>query len=152
MAIPPFKEKRMKLNRYLAALLAASSVAFALPADAQRGPGGPGAHHEMQGGGMRMLRGLELTAEQREQVSAIFKEQAPAFRERANAAHAAHAALRKGALDPNADVRALADAVGKAHADAALLRAETMRRVTALLTPEQRTKLEQAREGRRGRG
>jgi Spy/CpxP family protein refolding chaperone len=152
MAIPPFKEKRMKLNRYLAALLAASSVAFALPADAQRGPGGPGAHHEMQGGGMRMLRGLELTAEQREQVSAIFKEQAPAFRERANAAHAAHEALRKGTLDPNADVRALADAVGKAHADAALLRAETMRRVTALLTPEQRAKLEQAREGRRGRG
>jgi Spy/CpxP family protein refolding chaperone len=154
MAIPPFKEKRMKLNRYLAALLAASSVAFALPAAAQRGPGGPG-HHEMQGGGMRMLRGLELTAEQREQVSQIFKEQAPALRERANAAHAAHEALRKGALDPNADVRPLADAVGKAQADAALLRAETMRRVTALLTPEQRAKLEERsreRQQRRGRG
>ena len=62
MAIPPFKEKRMKLNRYLAALLAASSVAFALPAHAQRGPGGPGAYHEMHGGSMRMLRGLDLSA------------------------------------------------------------------------------------------
>ena len=145
----------MKLNRYLAALLAASSVAFALPADAQRGPGGPGAYHEMHGGSMRMLRGLDLSAEQREQVSQIFKQQAPAFRERANAAHAAHDALRKGALDPNADVRALADAVGKAHADAALLRVDTMRRVTALLTPEQRSKLEERsreRQERRGRG
>ena len=145
----------MNLNRYLAALLAASSVAFTLPAHAQRGPGGPGAHHEMHGGGLRMLRGLELTAEQREQVSQIFKEQAPAFRSSANATHAAQEALRKGALDPNADVRALADAVGKAHAEAALLRAETMRRVTALLTPEQRTKLEERsreRQERRGRG
>jgi len=134
----------MKLNRYLAGLLVASSVALALPAEAQRGPG-PGAHHEMRGGGMRMLRGLDLTTEQREQARKIFEEQAPAFRERANALRAAHEALRKAAVDPNADVRALADTVGKAHADAAVQRVETMRRVTALLTPEQRQKLEQGR-------
>ena len=133
----------MKLNRYLAGLLVASSVAFALPAQAHRGPG-PGAHHEMHGG-MRMLRGLDLTAEQREQARKIFEEQAPAFKERANALRAAHEALRRAAVDPNADVRALADAVGKAHADAAVQRVETMRRVTALLTPEQRQKLEQGR-------
>jgi Spy/CpxP family protein refolding chaperone len=138
----------MKLNRTLAGFLAASAVALALPVQAHsRGPG-----HEAGCAGM--FRHLQLTAEQRTQVSKIFEEQAPAFKQRVEADRAAHEALRKAAIDPNADVRPLADAVGKAHADAALLRAETMRRVTALLTPEQRTKLEQARErqGHRGRG
>jgi protein CpxP len=139
----------MKLNRYLAGLLVASSVAFALPAEAHRGYG-PGAHHEMQGGGMRLLRGLDLTAEQREQARKIFEERSGAFRANAEAARAAHEALRKAAVDPNADVRALADAVGKAHADAAVLRVETMRRVVALLTPEQRQKLEQGRSRQGG--
>ena len=143
----------MKLNHYLAGLLVASSVAFALPAEAQRGPG-PGAHHEMHGGGMRMLRGLELTTEQREEARKIFQEQSGAFRANAEAARTAHEALRKAAVDPNANVRALADAVGKAHADGALLRVETMRRVVALLTPEQRQKLEQRapRQGGEHRG
>ena len=141
----------LKLNRYLAGLLVASSVALALPAHAQRAP--DGAHHEHRyGGGMRMLRGLDLTPEQREQVSKIFEEQKPAFRERANALRAANDALRKAAADPNADVRAAANALGKAHADAAVQRVETMRRVTALLTPEQRQKLEQRREQHEHRG
>jgi Spy/CpxP family protein refolding chaperone len=140
----------MKLNRYLAGLLLASSVAFALPAHAHRGgmdgAGGPG--------GMRMLRQLDLTQEQRDQAFRIFHEQAPAFRERAQAARAAQDALRKAALDASADagrIRQLADEVGKAHAEMAVMRAETVRRVTALLTPEQRQKLEQAGEARRGR-
>ena len=136
----------MKLNRYLAGLLVATSVAFALPAEAQRGPDGA-----------RMLRGLDLTQAQRDQARSIFEEQAPALRERGEAARQAHEALRKATLDPNADgarFRELAEAAGRAHAEAALLRAETMRRVVALLTPEQRQKLEQSRErqGRRGRG
>jgi Spy/CpxP family protein refolding chaperone len=152
MAIPPIeKEKPMKLNRYLAALLAASSVALALPAHAHRG----GMDGMQGGGGARMLRGLDLTQEQRDQAFKIFHEQAPAFRERAQAARAAQEALRKAAVDPNADagrLRQLADEVGKAHADTALMRAETFRRVAALLTPEQRQKLEQHRgEGRGGR-
>jgi Spy/CpxP family protein refolding chaperone len=131
-------------SRYLAGLLAATSLALALPAQAHP----RGSEH----GGM--FRHLELTAEQREQVSKIFKEQAPAFKERVQADRAAHAALRKAATDPSADIRQLADAAGKAHAEVAVLRAETMRKVVPLLTAEQRTKLEQApaREGRhRGR-
>jgi Spy/CpxP family protein refolding chaperone len=144
------KEKTMKLNRYLAGLLVASSVAFALPAQAHRAGHGMDARP----GSMRMLRGLDLTQEQRAQAQKIFQEQAPALRERASAAREAHDALRKATLDPNADagrMRELAAAAGRAHAEAALLRAEAMRRVLALLSPEQRHKLEQARE-RRGRG
>jgi len=124
----------MKLSPYLAGLLVASSVALALPVQADQASAGAGAMHEMHGraGGMRMLRGLDLTQAQRDQVSKIFQEQAPAFRERANAAREANDALRKATLDPNADagrIRELADAAGRAHADAAVLRAETMRRV-----------------------
>jgi Spy/CpxP family protein refolding chaperone len=61
--------------------------------------------------------------------------------------------LRALALSPNFDsarARDLADAAAKAHADAAVLRAEGMSKVTALLTPEPRAKLEERRE-RRGR-
>jgi Spy/CpxP family protein refolding chaperone len=140
----------MKLNRYLAGLLVASSVALALPVQAHRGG------YDAQGrpGSLRMLRGLDLTPQQREQASGIFKEQAPAFRERANAARAAHQALRQATLAGNdsGQLRQLADAAGRAHAEAALLRAETMRRVVGLLTPEQRHKLEQARTRRGGAG
>ena len=124
--------------RYLAGLLAAASLALALPAQAhQRGAG-----HESAGAGM--FRHLQLTAEQRDQVSKIFKEQEAAFKQRVEADRAAHDALRKAAIDPNADIRPLADAAGKAHAEVAVLRAETMRKVIPLLTPEQRAKLEQA--------
>ena len=132
-----------KLNPYLASLLAATSVAFALPAAAHSS--GAGATEHSQGEpGARMFRHLNLSAEQRDQVSKIFQEQAPAFKERMEADRAAHEALRKAEADPNANLRQLADAAGKAHADVAVLRAETMRKVIPLLTPEQRARLEQA--------
>jgi len=130
-------------SRYLAGLLAATSLALALPAHAHSG--GPGGERQMQGEpGARMFRHLDLTAAQREQVSKIFQEQAPAFKQRVEADRAAHEALRKASIDPSADIRQLADAAGKAHAEVAALRAETMRKVIPLLTPEQRARLEQA--------
>ncbi len=139
-----------RFNPYLAALLAAGSLALAVPT-VQAHSDGPRA--EMRGGGMRMLRGLDLTQEQREQVRKIFQEQSPAVRDRMEAARKAQQDLRALALSPNFDsgrARDLADTAAKAHADAAVARAEAMSKVFALLTPEQRTKLEQARE-RRGR-
>jgi Spy/CpxP family protein refolding chaperone len=137
-------------SRYLAGLLAAASLALALPVHAHSHSGGPG--HGAQGApdGARMFRHLDLTAAQREQVSKIFQDQAPAFKQRVDADRAAQEALRKAASDPSADLRQLADAAGKAHAEVAVLRAETMRKVIPLLTPEQRAKLEQAPAARHG--
>jgi Spy/CpxP family protein refolding chaperone len=137
-------------SRYLAGLLAATSLALALPAHAHSG--GPG--HGAQGApdGARMFRHLNLSAEQRDQVSKIFQEQAPAFRQRVEADRAAHEALRKAAINPGSDIRPLADAAGKAHAEVAVLRAETVRKVIPLLTPEQRAKLEQAPTAGHGGG
>jgi len=134
------------MKRTLASFLAASAVALALPVHAHSG----GSGHEA--GAMGPFRHLQLTAEQRDQVSKIFKEQEGAFKQRVEADRAAHQALRKAAIDPSADVRPLADAAGKAHAEVAVLRAETMRKVIPLLTPEQRARLEQApAHGHRGR-
>lgn len=139
-----------RLNPYLAALLAAGNLALAVPT-VEAHSDGPRA--EMRGGGMHGLRGLDLTQEQREQVRKIFQEQSPAMRDRMEVARKAQQELRALALSPNFDsarARDLADAAAKAHADAAVLRAEGMSKVAALLTPEQRAKLEERRE-RRGR-
>ena len=145
-----------RINPYLAGLLMASSLALSIPFAAQAHPmgrfGGAEAH-EARGGGMRFLRRLDLTQAQREQVKKIFEEQAPAMRERMEAARTAQQELRTLATSPNFDsrrARDLADTAAKAHADAAVMRAEGMSKVVALLTPEQRAKLEEARE-RRGR-
>jgi Spy/CpxP family protein refolding chaperone len=135
-------------------VIVAASAAVAVPALAHRAGPGPDARHEMRGGGMGMLRGLDLTEAQRDQIFKLRHEQAPAARERMKAARAAQDALRQAARDPNADsarIRQLADAVGKAHADAAVARVDSERRILAVLTPEQRAKLEQARERRSGR-
>ena len=128
----------MHIHRYLAGFLAASAVALAVPVHAHSRGAGP------EAGGVGMFRHLQLTAEQRDQVSKIFKEQEASFKQRFEADRAAHAALRKAATDPNADIRPPAEAAGKAHAEVAMLRAETVRKVLPILTPEQRSKLEQA--------
>jgi len=149
-----------KINSYLAALLAACSLAVALPSAQAHPMGGPGgAYGEMRGhdmrGGLRALRGLDLTDAQREQVRGIFKEQAPAMRERMDIARKAHQELRAASLAPSFDgarARQLADTAAKALADAAVLRAEATSKVVALLSPEQRAKLEERRSRHEHRG
>ena len=104
--------------------------------------------HEMRGGGERWLRGLDLTEAQRDQVFKIFHEQEPLLREHAKAARDASRELRAAATSPNFDrarARALAEAQAKASAEMAFLRADAMSRVVAILTPEQREKLQQRR-------
>jgi periplasmic protein CpxP/Spy len=135
-----------QMKRILAGLLAASAIGIGFPAAAQH-PQGHGGHDR----GERMMRGLDLSEAQRDQIFKIRHEQAPAARERMKSARAAQQALRKAASDPNASgaqIRQLADAVGKTHADAAVARVETQRKVLAVLTPDQRSKLEQMRQQR----
>jgi len=79
-------------------------------------------------------------------VFGIFHDQAPATREQMKLVRRAHDALRKAALSPGFDralARSLADAEARALSELALMRAETLSRVAALLTPEQRARLQQ---------
>ena len=126
------------------AFLLASSLAFGIPTfvDAEPLEGATDARPEMRA--LRWLRQLELTEAQRDQIFTIFHDQAAATREQMKLLHRAREGLRVAALSPGFDAargRSLADAAGRALSDMALMRAETMTRVAALLTPEQREKL-----------
>ena len=71
------------------------------------------------------------------------------MRERMEIARKAHQELRAASLAASFDgarVRELADTAAKALADTAVLRAEATSKVVALLTPEQRAKLEERRQ------
>lgn len=122
-------------------------------------PPGPPPHHPPEGpmgpGPMPFLGRLQLSDSQEEQVFRIFHEQAPAMHERTNAVRRARAEIEKvvrAADFDRARLRELADAEGKALAELAFMRAEAMRRVRELLTPEQRAKLDQAQDSRRDGG
>ena len=160
------------LTPVLGACLLASSLALGVPAtasadDLQRvsAPGewrGGGHHRGMRGGdggGMRMLRGLDLTDAQRDQIFQIHYAQMPEMRAQRMAARTARKELRDLALAPEYDAakaKAAADTYAKASAQLALMRVDSMRKVLAVLTPEQRKQLEerraqwQARRGGRG--
>jgi len=135
-------------NPHVRRFLIASSLAFGLGsgalAQSDERPG-PMPSHGMH----RMLRHLDLSEAQRDQVFKIFHDQSPAMHERMKAARAAREDLEKLAFASAFDrarARAIADTEAKAIADMELLRAESMARVREILTPEQRAKLDQLRE------
>jgi len=162
------------IRRHLASLLCASalalgvSAAYAQPAgDAMHGPGmhggmgmhmhGPaGGHGGRHGGGpMEHLRALGLSEAQQDQVFKIFHEQAPTFHEQMKQVRRSREELHKLAMADKFDegrARQLADSHAKAVSAFALSHAQTMSRVRAILTPEQRARAEQMMQGRGGMG
>lgn len=148
------------LNPILAAFLLASGLALGVPATASADDGqrvsSAGDRHggAMQRGErrdrmMRMLRDLDLSEAQRDQIFQIRHAQAPAMREQAKAMRAARKDLRELAMAPEYDAakaQASADAMAKAMATMALMRVESTRKVLAVLTPDQRKKLDERRE------
>ena len=150
------------LRTTVAAALCASALGLAMGAQAQPAPasfdrdghhGKHGAHHgEMRGGGMRALQALNLTEAQRDQIFKIHHDQAPAFREQMKKVRAAREQLQTLAKADRLDeaaMRRAADTQAKAMSDLAVMRVQTASRVRAVLTPEQKTRLDQMREQRR---
>jgi len=140
-------------RNHIAAFLLASSAALGLApaAHAQDMPG----HGMHRGGPMMMLRGLDLTDAQRDQVFKIHHDQQPAVHEQMKQVRAAHETLMKLAAADNFDqaqARQAADAQAKALSTLALLRAQTAHQVRGILTPEQRTRLDQRSQQRHGQG
>jgi protein CpxP len=138
-------------NPHVRRFLIASSLAFGLGsgalAQSDERPGAMPSH-----GMHRMLRHLDLSDAQRDQVFKIFHDQSPAMHERMKAARAAREDLQKLAAASAFDrqrARAIADTEAKAIADMEVMRAESLARVREVLTPEQRAKLDQMREHRR---
>jgi Spy/CpxP family protein refolding chaperone len=132
------------MREHIKAFLLASSLAFGIPTFVEAEPLERAADGAQEMRAMRWLRRLDLSEEQREQVFGIFHEQANATREQMKRVHRAHEALRQAALSPGFDLaqaRSLADAAGSALSELALMRAETLSRVAAVLAPAQRGKL-----------
>lgn len=103
-----------------------------------------------------MLRGLDLTQAQQDQIFKIRHDQAQAFYDQHKALRAASKSLREltnaDSFD-QAKAQQAAEAMGQADAQLALLRAQTQAQIRAVLTPEQRQKLDdhKARRGHHAR-
>jgi len=130
-------------TKSIAAFLAASSLALGV---AQAAPGDFHGRGHREGGPMMQLRALGLSEAQRDRVFKIFYDQMPAMREQMKQLRQARAELTQAAAGERYDeqaVRAAAEAQGKAVTQLALLRAQSMQKVSAVLTPEQRAKLKE---------
>ncbi|HEV7394242.1 MAG TPA: Spy/CpxP family protein refolding chaperone, partial [Burkholderiales bacterium] len=103
---------------------------------------------------MSFVRGLHLTDAQDDQIFKILHDSAPALRERMKILRPAREELdrliRADAFDAER-AREIANTQAQAIAEVARLRAETMHRIRAILSPEQRAMLDRRREERHQR-
>jgi periplasmic protein CpxP/Spy len=135
------------MSRFAFLFASALGLGLASAACAQEGPTPMHAPMRMHGGGHGMwLRGLDLTEAQRDQIFKIRYDQAPAMREQMKQVRHAREDLMKAASGERLDearARQAADSLGKAVSTMAVMRAQTMNRVRAVLTPEQRARLDE---------
>ena len=169
---PQLKELHMNTNRYQSLkLLAMGAAVIALPiAVMARGPAGdaskgcppmphlgsamalpsPAIFPELPPPGAmpRFLRGLALTEAQDDKLFSLMHAGMPRVREQLRVAFKAMEELRGLAASDKFDAdkaRVLAEIQAKAMAQVALMHAELDAKVRALLTPEQRKQLDDAR-------
>jgi protein CpxP len=131
----------MLLGIAVAAAVALSAVAFSQTEHRRHRAG-----HRGPEGGLRLLRELDLTDAQREQVRSLFEEmEATGVGERVREARESlHQAIENGA-DESA-LRSEAARLGEAEGDAAVEWARVRARVQEILTPEQKQELEQLKQ------
>jgi Spy/CpxP family protein refolding chaperone len=116
------------------------------PAEGRGGPrrGGPGGRFGgPMGGPMGFgINPRDLTDAQREQVKAIHERHAAEMKPLIEQSQAARKALHDNVLAGGTNLRALAMELGKAEGDLAFANAQIQGEVLALLTPEQRQKMQ----------
>lgn len=105
-------------------------------------------HGDMLGGMVRVLRRLDLSSEQRDQVHAILDAARPQFKTHADAMRAGREQLRE--LSPakfdEAAVRAIAQNQAKEMTEMIVLSQKVRSQIYAVLTPEQQSKLAEMRQ------
>ena len=116
------------------------------------GPGGPGMGGPGRGGrggpggpGGPMAFGLDprdLTDAQREQVKAIRERHMEEIKPLADRADKAHQALNAAVVSGNGDLRGLSQEVGAAETELVFATAQVEAEVFGVLTPEQKTKIQ----------
>lgn len=145
----------MKTKISISRFLAISSLALALPMSAfayghgDRNTGGAqgrGGVEMHQRHGMPDLRGIDLTSAQVGQLSTLRDEQRKVFTEKGQALRDQHDALRKLTMSDAYTPAAAAEIIAKistAQTEMAKLHAEQANKLYKILTPEQRTKMQQ---------
>ena len=131
------KSTRVRILTIGAAVMLAVAAAIA---QGMHGHGGPGSDFH------RMLRQLDLTADQHSQVKAIWEKEKPAMQPLMQQMHQNHAAMRaleaNGAFD-EAKTRALATQNSQAMIELQVAHARIKSEIMQILTPEQKAKLAQ---------
>lgn len=140
----------------LAAALAAGQTAFAGYGQGA-GPGAMhGEHHKGgPGGGFlnRVAEELKMSAEQKAKAKEVFEQSRGEHRPLMEAMRAEKSGLKKLVASGNADeaaIRAQAAKVAAVQADLAVAKGEAAKRLVAILTPEQKTKLKELQEKGKG--
>jgi len=149
------KAYRTEISGSLLAIVLLSVLAFAPAANADDGRG---KQFGMERGPMisaRMLDRLDLEDTQRQTVDNIFEAAKPEFdalREQKQSSRAALAALDPANPSYSIDLEAIAAENGRLARESTLLFARVRSEVNAVLTEDQRAKLEQGMERRKERG
>jgi protein CpxP len=136
--------------------LSATNTVIAAP-DVSAG-GGPRAGYEghgwhREGGLPRMFEQLNLTQEQRDKINQIMNEGKPVRQDKMKALWENRKALRDQAMAETYDaqrVRELADQQAKLRAELTVMRTETFHNIYSVLTPEQKQKLVEMKQQRKG--
>jgi len=146
----------MKTNTHISRFLAVSAIALTLPLSAMafgrddnrcdRGDNNRPAMEMRHGGGMSGLRGIDLTADQISAMTKLSDDHRKQATEKRDAMRDQHDALRKLVMSDNYTPAAAAEIINKigaAQTEMAKLRADEGNQIYKLLTPEQRTKMQQ---------
>jgi Spy/CpxP family protein refolding chaperone len=127
----------------VAALAAGMTVAQTPPAGTQRAPGKAPFSHP-GGGHQQMMQALALTTTQQQQAKSIFadaKQQAQPIREQLRQnREALHAAVK---ANNTSEIERISTQQGELKGKALAIRSQAMAKFYAILTPEQRTKMDQ---------
>jgi protein CpxP len=114
---------------------------------AQEGRRGPRGHHEGRGGGGAIMRELDLSETQREQMRSLREQGSREIMERLmERRKALNEAVESGADEGT--LRQLAFESGEAEGDAAVERARVYRQMMEILTPEQREQYQALKQER----
>ena len=149
------------INRFGLAALSAALLGGAVFSYAASDDGNPPPPQHQQGqrpergGPMKMLRELNLTEQQQQQLKQFRESQKAASEANRTALRNAHTALEAAENQPGTDaakLRSLADTEGKAAGDSAYLRAQFKQKLLSILTPEQKTKLQSLEQQHRQHG
>jgi protein CpxP len=147
------KTKTVAISVLLLAIVLAP-MAMAADEPAPRGPRGGqgdpgqgrGGRAGMGGGDMqgRMMGQLDLTEEQQKQIKSIREENKTQTQEAQQAVRKTNAVLQE-AIESGSDdeILAVGKALGEAYGKQGVLRAQTARKIEAVLTPEQQAKMKE---------